>query len=191
MRLLTIIDMQNDFITGSLKNEDARFIVPGICGLIGKLDDEDRIVTTQDTHEISYLSTREGKKLPIEHCIRGTAGWCVADQIVKTVKKRDERLNCVSGELEKDSFGCKDLIGYIDEYPTFFDEIVVVGTCTDICVITNALLLKTHFPETRIVVLSDLCAGSSKANHEAALKVMQSCQIDVVDSKTYLKEIEK
>lgn len=190
MRLLVIVDMQNDFITGSLKNKDAESIVDGICYLISKWGHDDQIVLTQDTHDWDYLKTQEGKYLPTEHCIKNTAGWCIHDNILRYLRKREKSKDVYHTHevLEKSSFGAVEGLGdLLDKWETF-KEIVFVGTCTDICVVSNALFAKSALPETRIVVISDFCAGTSKTNHEAALKVMRSCQIDVVDSKTYLKE---
>jgi len=173
-KLLIIVDMQNDFITGSLANKDAEAIVPGICDLIKNWKGD--IFCTQDTHYPNYLETQEGNNLPVEHCIYQTAGWCIHDDILKTL--RTKNYNCIL----KSSFGSPELTEYrtIDNY----EEVVLVGTCTDICVVSNALLVKSFFPEVKVTVISSLCAGVTKEKHEAALETMRSCQINVVSEVT-------
>ena len=156
-RVLIVIDMQNDFVTGSLGSKEAWAIVPNVQAKIKEYADRgDRIIFTRDTHEENYLDTAEGKKLPVIHCIKGTDGW----QIIP--------------ELEVE--GCE----YIDK-PTFdeHDEIELVGVCTDICVVSNALILKAMYPEAVISVDAGCCAGVTPEKHEAALETMKSCQIDV------------
>lgn len=194
MKYLIIVDMQNDFIDGSLANKDAQVIVPKICEFIKGFDGQ--IICTLDTHKLNYLSTPEGKNLPIEHCIKGTAGWNLSKPIMtelKNYRKRmkthvpldsplmfDEPMEPVF--IEKSSFGYtgwEDFhFGYAWEDKDDL-EIILVGTCTDICVISNALMLKSLYPEIKITVLKDLCAGVTKEKHEAALEVMKSCQINV------------
>ena len=169
-KLLVIVDMQNDFITGSLANKDAEAIVPDICKLIKEWKGD--IICTQDTHEDNYLASAEGEKLPVKHCIRQTNGWLVCPEIREALS---EKRNVVY--LAKDTFGSRSLVNHI-QYENY-DEIVFVGTCTDICVISNVLTVKTYNPETPITVYADLCAGVTKEKHEAALKVMDSCQIDI------------
>lgn len=172
--VLLIIDMQNDFITGSLANEDAEKIVPSICELIKEW--EGPIICTRDTHGPNYLNTPEGQKLPVEHCIKDTAGWCVNDDIQKALRGKNY---CY---VDKGTFGFE---GW-DRYGSTLRKanLYIAGTCTNICVITNALLLKTVYPENQITVLSNLCAGLTPEKHEAALNVMKSCQIDVVNLET-------
>lgn len=167
-KILIIVDMQNDFLTGSLANEDAVKIVPGICELI-KSKKWDKIIATRDTHSDGYLQTSEGKHLPVEHCINGTAGHCIDSQIFEAL--RGKNYQCI----DKYNFGYSDWYCHIQEN----DDITMVGTCTDICVVSNALMLKAQFPEANITVLKDLCAGTTKENHEAALQTMRMCQIEV------------
>lgn len=166
-RLLVIVDMQNDFIDGSLANKDAEAIVPGICKLIKEWDGD--IVCTLDTHLDNYLDTFEGTHLPIKHCIKQTKGWLLNKDIREALvgKKFDY--------LEKETFG-SDLLGLIyNDY----DEVAFVGTCTDICVISNVLIYKARSSKTPITVFADLCAGLTPEKHEAALNVMESCQVDI------------
>lgn len=177
-KALVVVDMQNDFVTGSLENKEAQAIVPGIATMIKNLNTNDSLIFTRDTHEGDYLETFEGQKLPVIHCIKGTYGH----QIVRDLL--GYRDACI---VNKNTFGSSKLVHIIkvqakqckiDEF-----EIHLVGTCTDICVVSNALMLRMNFPNTRIVVHKDLCAGTSVEAHEAAMVVMQSCQIDVVEGE--------
>ena len=173
-KVLIIVDMQNDFITGALANPDAQKIVQPICDYIKDFDGS-KIICTRDTHEDNYLLTAEGKYLPIEHCIEGTPGWCVEDNIRQTVA--NTRCGITYNVINKKTFGFENWHMY--NYISRATEIIMVGTCTDICVISNALILKAQVPEAKITVLKDLCAGSTPEKHEAALEVMRSCQIEV------------
>lgn len=164
-KLLVIVDMQNDFVTGSLANPEAEKIIPGIVELINKWDGD--IIFTQDTHYDDYLDTQEGKKLPIKHCLDGKWGWQI-------VKELDPFHNY--RYIKKETFGYS---GLANEIGYAYDNIYFCGTCTDICVISNAIILKSAMPESRIIVLKDLCAGTTKENHENALKAMAQCQIDI------------
>ena len=154
-KILVVIDMQNDFITGTLGSKEAQAIVPNVKAKIKEYADRgDRIIFTRDTHGENYLETPEGKKLPVKHCVKGTDGW----QIVHGL------------EIEN----CE----YIDK-PTF----ELIGVCTDICVVSNAIILKAKYPETVISVDADCCAGVTPEKHKAALETMKSCQIDVFEGK--------
>lgn len=174
-KLLVVVDMQNDFVTGSLANVEAQKIVPKIKKYIDNFDG--RVVFTQDTHYEDYLDTEEGKKLPVEHCIVDTEGW----EIVKELQYPD------TIRFKKFTFGSIELGEFIHDYCqiTFkekseMSEIYFCGTCTDICVISNVLLTKAYVPDNRIIVLKDLCAGVTPESHEIALKAMQACQIEIV-----------
>lgn len=163
---LIVIDMQNDFITGSLGTPEARSIVAAVgeklrCYRQGGR----RILFTRDTHEENYLDTPEGKKLPVKHCIRNTWGWEIVDGL--------------------DTEGCP-----IIDKPTFgwtrwgeeqLGSVELVGLCTDICVVSNALILKATFPEAEIAVDASCCAGVTPETHRAALQTMRMCQIDVIE----------
>jgi len=172
--ILIVVDMQNDFLTGSLANPDALALVPKIRNLM-KSADWTSIIMTQDTHSYNYLNTPEGCKLPVPHCIEGTVGWCIDESLYRTLKT--ETLGIT---VKKNTFGANWDDPYLEQvFGTDPNKIVLVGTCTDICVVTNALLLKTRFPRADIVVYEDLCAGSTQEKHKAALEVMKSCQINV------------
>lgn len=171
-KVLIIIDMQNDFIDGSLANPAAQVIVPGICELI-ETGDYNEIILTRDTHAEDYLTTAEGKKLPIEHCIYGTQGWEVNSEIVKAVNAKQ----VANSYINKPTFGYLhwNKLSNLDEADVDF-----VGTCTDICVVSNALIVKATFPNANVRVLGNLCAGLTPEKHEAALNTMSSCQIKVI-----------
>lgn len=169
-KVLIIVDMQNDFINGTLANKDAEEIVPRIVEKIKSFDG--RIIATLDTHQDKkYLFTQEGKRLPIKHCIQGTVGHDLVQPI-------QDALNEKQGVyyVDKPTFGTTIYANLIADY----DEAEFCGTCTDICVVSNAIILKALCPEIRITVNADLCAGTTKDNHNAALQVMRCCQIDIV-----------
>ena len=179
MKVLVVVDMQNDFITGSLGTPEAQAIVPNVKKKIEEYrKNGDLIVFTRDTHYANYLQTKEGEKLPVEHCIRNTWGWEITDEL------RDEAVNAVI--VNKPTFGSVDLCDVIvspeadSESITVIEEIELSGLCTDICVVSNALLLKTVFYDTiDISVDATCCAGVTPETHEAALKTMEMCQINV------------
>lgn len=173
-KLLVIVDMQNDFITGSFANPDAEKIVPGIVELIKNWDGN--IIVTQDVHFSNvYLKSQEGKRLPIKHCICNTEGFLIVKDIIDAINAKEDIEEPIY--LTKDGFGSRRLATCVHNIP--YDVIYFCGTCTDICVISNAIICKSFAPETRIVVLKDLCAGTTKENHENALKAMKQCQIDI------------
>ena len=178
-KILIVVDMQNDFIKGSLGSSDALNIVENVVKKIESYNKEgESVIATLDTHTDEYFNTLEGKKLPILHCIKGTVGHAI-----------DERIkNCLNNNtiyIEKRTFGSIELGNIIKDHlkKNNLDsndvEIELVGLCTDICVISNAILLRAMFPNTKISVSSSCCAGTSKERHNASLEVMKSCQIDV------------
>lgn len=174
MNVLVVVDMQNDFITGSLGTPEARAIVPNVKKKIDKaVKNGDLIIFTRDTHFDGYLESKEGKKLPVEHCIRGTEGWQIPDEL----QPRDDYHNVYV--LNKYTFGCTSLPDLLASY-IGIDEIELVGLCTDICVVSNALMLKAAlYNNCEISVDATCCAGVTPETHEAALKVMEMCQINV------------
>ena len=167
-----IVDMQNDFIDGALGTAEAPAIIPRIEALLqaAKKDESNTtdFIFTQDTHTEDYLDTQEGRKLPIPHCIRDTKGW----QICKALLP----YSLFATVLEKPAFASTDLV----EETAPYDRIVLMGLCTDICIIANALLLKAYFPQKEIAVVRDCCAGATVAGHEEALRAMERCQIDII-----------
>lgn len=162
--------MQNDFITGSLGTESAHKIVPMVKNKIESYKQNgDDIIFTRDTHSDNYLQTQEGRKLPIPHCIIGTRGHDISDEL--------DTKGCEV--IDKPSFGCLALAKHIAEKEIQWNEIELCGLCTDICVVSNALILKAQLPETRITVDAQCCAGVTPESHTAALLTMKMCQIEV------------
>ena len=176
IKILIVIDMQIDFITGSLGTEEAEAIVPRVAEKIRQYNQED-VYYTMDTHKVEkYFDSQEGKKLPILHCVSGTVGWTwpVTLHSASSVK--------ASHEFWKDQFGSVGLAESMWHKAELaeIESIEFVGLCTDICVITNVLLVKTFLPEVRIIVDASCCAGTTPEMHEKALDVMKSCQVEVV-----------
>lgn len=167
-----IIDMQNDFIDGALGTKEAQAVVPRIEAKIVASKKDTSVSTdlifTQDTHGENYLDTQEGQKLPVPHCIKDTKGWNICRQLLP--------YTLFATILEKPTFGSTDLIAETAEY----DRIVLMGVCTDICVISNAMLLKAFYPEKEICVDASCCAGGTPESHERALEAMKMCQIDIL-----------
>lgn len=172
-KILVIVDMQNDFVEGSLGTKEA---MEATDHAVKKLKDFEGIVyVTLDTHYQNYLQTAEGRKLPVVHCVRKSYGWRLHEKILNALMGRKYNL------IEKETFGSTGLVDEIAEWKSRGEiEIELIGLCTDICVITNALLLKTSFPEVKISVDASCCAGVTPELHRAALKVMDSCQIDII-----------
>lgn len=168
-KILVVVDMQNDFIDGALGTPEAVAIIENVKNKIRSYDNKD-IFVTMDTHEADYLNTQEGRNLPVEHCIRGTKGWQIRDDIAELLDR--------ATVYEKPTFGSVTLADDIAEIASRRDiEIEIIGLCTDICVVSNALLLKAKMPEVKISVDPACCAGVTPESHEAALKTMQMCQI--------------
>lgn len=169
---LVVVDMQKDFVDGTLGSEQAAAIVPNAVKKIENFTGD--IFVTFDTHFDDYLETAEGKKLPVKHCIIDTEGWQLNDDILKALAGR------VFVPVHKLTFGSVQLAVLLAEAAQGEDfSVELIGLCTDICVVSNALLLKAFFPEARISVDASCCAGVTKELHEAALDTMRSCQIDV------------
>ena len=175
MKVLVVVDMQNDFITGSLGTPEARAIVPNVKKKIEEaVKNGDYIIYTRDTHFDLYLQTNEGKKLPVEHCVYNTPGWEIPSELMVPEDYMDYEI------INKPTFGSRLLAGSIDDLDPDPTEIELVGLCTGICVVSNALLLKTHFYELcEISVDATCCACVTPETHEAALKTMEMCQINV------------
>ena len=168
MRVLVVVDMQNDFIDGTLGTAEAILIVPHVIEKIKQYEKDGGVVIfTKDTHFADYLSTREGRHLPVPHCIKGTHGHDIPPEILRGHELVFEKL----------TFGSVELIDYL--LGVEFDEIELVGLCTDICVVSNALMIKARFPEREVIVDSSCCAGVTPDTHEAALTTMKMCQITV------------
>lgn len=169
MKILVVVDMQNDFIDGALGSPEAQAIVPKVVEKIKQYNkNRDGVIYTRDTHNSNYLETMEGKKLPVPHCIRGTDGWMIPEDILMGSTKI----------LDKNTFGSEFLPLCLRTH--YIESIELIGLCTDICVISNAMILKAHFPDTPIIVDSSCCAGVTPESHENALKAMKMCHIDVI-----------
>ena len=180
-KFLIVVDMQNDFIDGSLGTKEAQGIVPKVIERIRQAHEDGYMIGyTQDTHHEDYLDTPEGKKLPVPHCIKDTKGWEIPKEILDASGSRHPVL------YEKETFGSEEMVGDISWLLSIHDvddkdvTIEVLGLCTDICVVSNVLLLKANFPDATICVNVPCCAGVTPELHEAALKVMRSCQIDLI-----------
>lgn len=171
MDILVVIDMQNDFIDGALGTPEAEAIVPNVVDKIKNFNG--LVLATRDTHSGDYLQTQEGRMLPVEHCIRGTYGWEIRDEIAELLE---------SDPIDKPTFGSETLGKVLKEFhkSQTIHSITLVGLCTDICVISNAMLLKAFLPEVPIIVDSLCCAGVTPKSHEQALEAMKVCQIKVI-----------
>ena len=171
-KILVVVDMQKDFVDGSLGTKEAQAIVPAAAKLIRDFDGD--IFVTLDTHGEDYMQTAEGAKLPVKHCIKGTEGYELDKNIAAALQGKKYKT------VPKITFGSTDLPRLIKRAAAGCDfEIDLIGLCTDICVISNALILKARFPEAPVGVIASCCAGVTPELHEAALSVMKSCQIDV------------
>lgn len=169
MKYLIVVDMQKDFINGSLGSKLAEKIVPDVVEKVKNFDG--KVIFTRDTHFADYMQTQEGKKLAVPHCIKDTDGWQICDELK----------DYANDVVDKITFGSVDLPGILKDYGNEIDEIELCGLCTDICVISNAMILKASFPETKIVVDGKCCAGVSVESHKTALEAMKAVQIEILD----------
>ena len=168
MKVLVVVDMQRDFIDGALGTPEAVAIVPAVIEKIRQYENSgDLIIYTKDTHYDNYMTTREGAKLPVPHCIKGTPGHDIPEEILRGHELVFEKL----------TFGSIELSAYLENID--FDEVELIGLCTDICVVSNALLIKARFPEREVTVDSLCCAGVTPETHTAALTTMKMCQINI------------
>ena len=172
-KMLVVVDMQNDFIDGALGTQEAVAIVPKVIEKIKNF--KGQVFYTRDTHDENYLQTQEGSNLPVEHCIMNTRGWELQDDIKALAAQRHSMI------FDKPVFGSMGLAGCLNgiQKLAHIDEIELVGLCTDICVISNAMILKSVLPDTKISVDSTCCAGVTPESHDNALKAMAMCQIEV------------
>ena len=170
MKSIVVVDMQNDFIDGSLGTKEAQEMLPRLKDKLKKVVEEGsaELVFTMDTHGKDYLNTQEGKKLPVEHCIKGTQGWEISPELGEFVAK-------AKAVVEKPTFGSMELIKHLNAA----DEVELVGLCTDICVISNALLIKAAYPEMKVSVDAQCCAGVTPESHANALEAMKMCQVEI------------
>lgn len=170
-QILVVVDMQNDFVTGPLGTPEARAILPKVAEKVKNFPG--RVLFTRDTHEENYLESREGRALPVPHCIRGSRGWEICPEL-ETLRKEEP--------VDKPTFGSTGLgevLRAADQYGEKIGKITLVGVCTDICVISNALLLRAFLPEAEIAVDAACCAGVTPESHQTALRAMKACQIAI------------
>ena len=167
MKYLIVVDMQNDFITGTLGSKLAKEIVSNVVEKVKNFDG--KVIFTRDTHFAEYMQTQEGKNLPIEHCIKDTDGWQICDELKPYVNE----------VVDKITFGSITLPKILQDYNEEIEKIELCGLCTDICVVSNALILKASFYEKEIFVVEDCCAGVTPESHAAALLTMKMCQVAV------------
>ena len=180
MKILVVVDMQRDFINMALGTPEAQAIVPNVAKKVEEYaNNDDIIIYTRDTHYDDYLDTMEGKKLPVPHCIKDTYGWGISQAVDIIYDK--------AFVIDKPNFGyirwdrdINDFILSVYEQPMTIDSIELVGLCTDICVISNAMILKTIYSETPIMVDASCCAGVTPQSHKNALEAMKMCQIEII-----------
>lgn len=172
MKVLVVVDMQKDFIDGALGTPEAQAIVPKVIEKIKEFDG--RVLATRDTHEENYMETQEGKNLPVPHCIKNTDGWEIHPEIAVLTET----------PIDKPTFGSTGLGQVLKAYheqEEAIESITLIGLCTDICVISNALLLKAYLPEIPVIVDASCCAGVTPESHKQALGAMKMCQIEIVN----------
>ncbi len=168
-KLLLVIDMQNDFIDGALGTKEAVSIVPYVKEVIQNFDG--KVLFTRDTHFENYMDTQEGHNLPVPHCIKGTEGWEICPEL---------KVLCTEEPIDKITFGSMELPNVVKKIPDL-ESITLIGLCTDICVISNAMIMKAFYPELPIIVDAKACAGVTPESHQNALNAMKMCQIHVVN----------
>lgn len=170
-KILVVIDMQNDFIDGTLGTKEAEAIVDRVVSKIRSYP-ADCIYATRDTHGEDYANTQEGRYLPVAHCVKGSRGWNIREEVAQAMPQ--------AVIIDKPTFGSQELTDTLWRERSMGEiEIELVGLCTDICVVTNAMLLKTRLPETKITVDASCCAGVTVESHKAALLTMKMCQIEI------------
>ena len=169
MKLLIVVDMQNDFIDGALGSEEAVKIVPYVKSLIENFDGE--VIFTRDTHYENYMETQEGKNLPVPHCVFGTQGWQIRPEL-EALRKTEA--------IDKITFGSKELADVLKDKKNI-ESITFVGLCTDICVISNVIITKAFYPEIPLIVDAKGCAGVTPESHKTALDAMKAVQVKVIN----------
>ena len=167
MKYLIVVDMQNDFTTGSLGSPHAAAIIPNVVEKVRSFDGA--VIFTRDTHGEDYMQTQEGKNLPVMHCVKGTAGWQICDELLPYAET----------VVDKITFGSVELPHLLASFKEPMEEIELCGLCTDICVISNAMILKAAFPEVKMTVDASCCAGVTVESHNTALNAMKAVQIEV------------
>lgn len=171
MDVLLVIDLQNDFVDGALGNKGNDKIVKPIESLVENFDGE--VIFTRDTHDENYLESLEGSHLPVKHCIKNSKGWQIR------IDTKNHKI------IDKPSFGSYELVEYLKKLneKEKIENIYMVGICTDICVLSNAILIKNALLNTEVTVIEDLCKATNEKNHKIALEAMKSCQVNILNSK--------
>lgn len=167
--VLVVVDMQKDFIDGALGTKEAVAIVDNVAEAIRSFDGE--VIFTRDTHFDNYMETQEGRNLPVPHCIKGTEGWQI-DKKLASLRTDGMKV------FDKPTFGSVELAAYLKENKEL-EQVTLIGLCTDICVISNALLIKANLPEVEVTVIEKCCAGVTPQSHKNALEAMKMCQIKI------------
>jgi nicotinamidase-related amidase len=170
-KFFVVIDMQNDFLSGALRNEEGLKVIDYIKNRLEQLDDDVKVIFTRDTHHEDYMETEEGANLPVPHCIEGTHGWEITDELAPYAAK--------ATVFNKNTFGSKELAKFFENYDGEIESFELVGVCTDICVISNALLIKSVLPNAKIYVDARGCAGVTPESHQTALSAMKACHVHV------------
>ena len=187
MKILCLIDLQCDFIDGTLGSPEAQAIVPRIVEKLNNYEDKRNtlLLYTKDTHYSNYLDTLEGKNLPVPHCIENTPGWSINKEIESAVKANRflsySSDKIINSRIYKNTFGSDDLRDLLIRYKDEIEEVEFCGLVTDCCVVSNVLMARQALPNTKILVDASCCAGTTQEKHLAALEVMKSCQIDIVN----------
>ncbi|MBR4831948.1 MAG: cysteine hydrolase [Butyrivibrio sp.] len=177
-KLLVVVDMQKDFVDGALGTKEAASVVPAVVKKIGEYAGTD-IFVTRDTHHDDYMDTQEGKNLPVKHCIEGSEGWQIYKDVQEALDAKTDADKVTY--VNKPTFGSIELSNKIKEIADKEEiSIELVGVCTDICVVSNALMLKANMPEVRMCVDASCCAGVTPDKHNAAIATMSSCQISII-----------
>jgi len=181
VKILVVVDLQNDFIDGALGTAEAVAIVDNVVERI-KISSGELILFTKDTHQTDYLETPEGKKLPVVHCVEGTDGWLINDRVINAWRDNANTIRIPElpeNTFTKPVFGSVDLVAFLKSREKEIGEIEILGICTDICVVSNAIMIKNTMPDIKISVNASCCAGVSPQSHTEALNTMRMCQIDV------------
>lgn len=186
MKILALIDLQKDFIDGSLGTPEAQAIVKNVVDKINNYENKGNtlVLMTKDAHGSNYLDTLEGTMLPIPHCIENTPGWSINKEIKDAVRKNRflsySSDKIINSRIYKNTFGSDELRMFFEKFKDDIEEVEFVGLCTDVCVISNVLMCRMVLPDTPIYVDKNCCAGTNEERHLAALEVMKSCQIEII-----------
>ena len=182
MKILIVVDMQNDFINGALGTAEAAAVVANVVSRIENSRGE-LVLLTQDTHDEDYLNTPEGRKLPVTHCIEGTDGWQINPAVKNAWRSNPDTIvipQLDENTFKKPVFGSAELVEFLRTCQNEITAIEILGVCTDICVISNAIMIKNALPDIEISVNADCCAGVTPQSHQEALNIMKMCHIDIL-----------